>query len=222
MNAQQKMDQVLENQNLDQAFELMAHKDFIAAEEELNEGLAEAKFQEDSHLEAVFYSAFGVLAKLKKDYQKAWEYYEAAEKILPEDPSLKLIVARLGLDIFGQTDSVIRRCKKVLEIAAEDFEYGHQAYTIMGIAYLKKGERHEAIQCLIQALGSEGDLMELSSANLIDLKLVEELIKKRVGLDECHHYLAQALHFAKDRQETKHIELYSRLLDAFSNEEVTE
>ncbi|MCP5468045.1 MAG: hypothetical protein H7A32_02110 [Deltaproteobacteria bacterium] len=220
MNAQQKMDQVLENQNLDQAFELMAHKDFLAAEEELNEGLADAKFQEDANLEAVFYSAFGVLSKLKKDYQKAWEYYEAAEKILPNDPSLKLIVARLGLDIFGQTDSVIRRCKKVLEIASQDSEYCHQALTIMGIAYLNKGERHQAIRCLHQVM--EAGFEDLSSANYIDLKLVEELIKKRVGLEDCRQYLELALVFAKNRQEEKHIELYSRLLDAFSPEEVTE
>jgi len=198
------------------AFDLMALKDFQGAENELNAGLTEAEAQEDRVLTALFYSTLGVLYKVKKEFAKAWKFYEKAEKLMPEDPALKLISARLLIDVFGQFDTAIRRCQKVLEISRSDPPFIHQAQTTMGQAYLKKGERAKAVQSLVDAM--EDDFGGLVSAANIDLKLLEGLLLKKSGLNECRTYLDKALVFANQKKEEKFVELFRRLIDAFPAE----
>ncbi len=204
------------SERLYRAFDLMAAKDYAAAEGELNAGLAEAEAQEDRVLTALFYSTLGVLFKMKKEFAKAWKFYEKAEKLLPEDPALKLISARLLIDVFGQFDTAIRRCQKVLEISRSDPPFLHQAQTTMGMAYLKKGERAKALQCLSDAM--EDDFGGLVSAANIDLKLLEAMLRKKTGLPECRTYLEKARAFAEQKKEEKHVELYQRLIEAFPSE----
>lgn len=206
------------SERLYKAFDLMSAKDFGGAEQELNAGLAEAEAQEDRVLTALFYSTLGVLFKIKKEFAKAWKFYERAEKLLPEDPALKLISARLLIDVFGQFDTAIRRCQKVLEISRSDPPFLHQARVTMGTAYLKKGERAKAIQCLVDAM--EDDFGGLVSAANIDLKLLEALLRKKNGLTECKTYLEKALGFAQGKKEDKYVELLRRLLEAFPTEEL--
>lgn len=205
------------SERLYKAFELMAAKNLESAEQELNEGLDEALGKEDNVLSALFYSTLGVLYKIKKDFQKAWKFYEKAEKLLPEDPALKLISARLLIDVFGQYDTAIRRCKKVLEIARSDPPFLHQAHATMGLAQLKTGQRQAAIEHLVSAM--ENDFEGLMSASNIDMKLVEALLRKKLAIPECFAYLQKALEFAKATEEAKFIDLYSRLLEAFPHDD---
>jgi tetratricopeptide (TPR) repeat protein len=210
------MDEKIHSERLYKAFDLMSVKDFGGAEQELNAGLAEAEAQEDRILSALFYSTLGVLFKMKKEFAKAWKFYERAEKLLPEDPALKLISARLLIDVFGQFDTAIRRCQRVLEISRSDPPFLHQAQVTMGMAYLKKGERTKAVQCLVDAM--EDDFGGLISAGNIDLKLLEALIRKKNGLPECKTYLEKALVFATNKKEEKYVDLLKRLIEAFPAE----
>lgn len=210
----------VKSERLYKAFDLMAAKDLDAAETELHAGLSDAEAQEDKVLAALFYSSLGVLYKIKKEFPKAWKFYEKAEKLLPEDPALKLISARLLIDVFGQFDTAIRRCQKVLEISRSDPPFLHQANVTMGLALLKKGERTKAVQCLAEAM--QDDFEGLLSASNIDLKLVEALLRKRSGLAECRAYLEKALSFAESKQEERHVELFRRLIEAFPTEEATD
>jgi len=211
----------VKSERLYRAFDLMAAKDFSAAETELNAGLSEAEAQSDNVLSALFYSTLGVLFKIKKEFPKAWKFYEKAEKLLPEDPALKLISARLLIDVFGQFDTAIRRCQKVVEISKSDPPFLHQAYVTMGLAYLKKGERVKAVQALVDAM--EDDFAGLASAGNIDLKLLEALLRKKTGLEECKSYLVKAELFARSKNEEKYVELMRRLIDSFpADEEVVQ
>jgi tetratricopeptide (TPR) repeat protein len=213
LGAQEKV----ENERLYKAFDFMAAKNLEAAETELNAGLDEALSRKDNVLSALFYSSLGVLFKIRKDFQKAWKYYEKAEKLLPEDPALKLISARLLIDVFGQYDTAIRRCKKVLEISRSDPPFLHQANATMGLAYLKSGQRQQAIEALVA--GMDSDFEGLMSASNIDMKLPEALLRKKAGVAECFIYLQKALQFAKQTGEDKFVDLYSRLLESFPHEE---
>lgn len=205
------------SERLYRAFDLMAAKDLDSAEHELNSGLEEALGKQDNVLSALFYSTLGVLYKIRKDFQKAWKYYEQAEKLLPEDPALKLISARLLIDVFGQYDTAIRRCKKVLEIARSDPPFLHQAHATMGLAQLKTGQRQLAVDNLIASM--EGDFEGLMSASNIDMKLVEALLRKKVAIPECFAYLQKALEFAKQTEESKFVDLFSRLIESFPHDD---
>jgi len=206
----------VKSERLYKAFDLMAAKDLEAAEQELNAGLGEAQIKEDHVLAALFYSTLGVLYKIKKEFQKAWKFYEKAEKLLPDDPALKLISARLLIDVFGQYDTAIRRCERVLEISRSDPPFRHQAHVTMGLAFLKKGERSRAVQCLVSSM--EDDFAGLISAANIDLKLIEALLRKKAGLDECRTYLQKARDFSASKNEEKYVELMNRLIEAFPAE----
>lgn len=209
-------DDTVKNERLYRAFDLMAEKDLDGAESELNAGLGEAEAGQDKVLTALFYSSLGVLYKIRKDFQKAWKFYEKAESLLPEDPALKLISARLLIDVFGQYDTAIRRCKRVLEISRSDPPFRHQANATMGLAHIKAGQRTQAVQCLVDAM--EDDFEGLVSAGNVDLKLMEALLRKKTGVAECRNYLQKALEFAKGCGEENFQELFSRLLEAFPTE----
>ena len=214
------LDQKVENERLYKAFDFMAAKNLDAAESELNVGLDEAKGQNDKVLSALFYSTLGVLYKIKKDFQKAWKFYEQAEKLLPEDPALKLISARLLIDVFGQYDAATRRCQKVLEISKNDPPFYHQALTTLGLGYLKGGKTGQAIDCLIEAMNQ--DFEGLVSASNIDLRLVEALLRKKMAIPECFAYLHKALEFAQAAGEEKYVLLFNKLLESFPHEDMEE
>lgn len=207
----------VESERLYKAFDFMAAKDLAAAETELNAGLGEAENNDDKVLTALFYSSLGVLYKIRKDFQKAWKFYEKAEKILPDDPALKLISARLLIDVFGQYDTAIRRCRRVLEISRSDPPFRHQAFATMGLAMLKDGQRTQAVDSLVEAM--EGDFEGLLSASNIDMKLVEALLRKKTGIPESFVYLQKSLEFAKETGEERFVELFSRLIESFPHED---
>lgn len=212
------LDQKVENERLYKAFDFMAAKNLDAAESELNAGLGEAKGQKDPVLSALFYSTLGVLYKIRKDFQKAWKFYEQAEKLLPHDPALKLISARLLIDVFGQYEAATRRCQKVLELSKNDPPFYHQALVTQGMAFLKGGKVNEAVDCLVEAM--DKDFEGLVTAANIDLRLVEALLKKKTAVPESFAYLAKALEFAQSTGEDKFVLLFQKLIESFPHEEL--
>lgn len=207
------LEQPIQSSRLKKAIELMAAHDFDSAEKELRSGISESGSAQDKVLEALFHSTLGILFKLKKDYKEAWRCYERAEKLLPHDPALKLVSARLLVEVFGQCDLAIQKAKKVLKIARNDWTFCHQAQATLGLAYLKKGDRRKAVTALERAM--EGDFEGMISAGNIDFKLLEGLIRKNAGLPQCRSYIEKAIAFAQKTGEQRELNIFQQLITLF-------
>ncbi|MBI4126896.1 MAG: hypothetical protein HY465_05320, partial [Deltaproteobacteria bacterium] len=120
------------------AFELMKAKQYAETEKLLVNNLART---EDETAIALYHSTLGVLFKLQGEYRTAWKHYERAEKLLPKDPALKIISARLLIDQFNEYDQAIKKAKKVLSLIPDNPVFAHQAHITMGLAYVKKGQK---------------------------------------------------------------------------------
>lgn len=206
-------DQPVENEKLKSAFEQLARGELEAAEATLTSGLAEAELAGDATSQALFFSALGVLHRRRQDFAKAWKFYEKAEKLLPHDPSLKLIVARLLTEIFGHYPAAIRKCRQALEIARADPALRHQARIILGLAFFKQSEKQAALESLRET--TTEDLPELPSAEFVDLSLVEQLLRKRVGVQECREFWEASWRLAEARGETAIAEVFKKGLESF-------
>ncbi len=207
------LDQKMKSQKLYQAFDLMNQKKLDEAHAILAEGLKEAEVVHDEMMQGLFNSAFGILYKIKKDFRKAWKYYEKAEKLIPADPTLKIISGNLLCDYFGQYDIVIRKMNEVIQMVGGDINFTHQAYSLMGRASLKKGKKDQAIQCLKDSMGDNFKGM-VSAVNL-NFKLVEVLIKKKIEPELCREFLNKAREFAGKNKDKAHEKLLKKMLELF-------
>ncbi|MFA4971108.1 MAG: hypothetical protein WC683_00750 [bacterium] len=195
------------------AFELIAAKQYSDAEKLLAASMGRT---DDDAAIALYHSVMGVLFKVQGEYKTAWKHYERAEKLLPRDPALKIISARLLIEQFAEYDQAIRKSKKVLDLIPENPVFAHQAYTTMGLAHLKKGDRKKAISFLVQSMGDK--FKGFVSAKNVDLALVEMLIRRNAGLEECRGFLAEALSFAQACGEDLYVKTFAKMLDAFDRE----
>ena len=198
---------------LQKIVELIHLKKFKEAEEKLEKGVAESKKNKDPVLEACIYSIWGMLCRLKQENKTAWRYYEKAEKLLPENPSLKLISARLLSEVFNQYETAIKKCEKVLKLANKSRPLCHQAQSLLGWIYLKKGNSKKALKFLEEAM--EDNFSRMISAQNIDFKLIEALLRKKIGFKECRNYLEKALQFAEKMKEPKEVEKIRQVLVHF-------
>lgn len=196
-----------------QAFRRMKEKDYPAAEALLREGLRQAEEEKNSLQTALFYSSLGVLAKVKGDSREAWRCYERAEKFLPDDPSLKIIVARLLIDEFAQYDTAIRKLKEVLRVAKGSTSFEHHAHATLAVAYLRKGDKKKAVQMLELAMAD--DFNRLLSAHNVNLEVIEAFLSRNLEVDRCKLYVKKALALAKTRQEEKPAQFLTKLLESF-------
>ncbi|HPW45456.1 MAG TPA: hypothetical protein PKU96_03695 [bacterium] len=192
------------------AFQLIAAKQYGEAEKLLANNMARS---EDDAAIALYHSVMGVLFKIQGEFKTAWRHYGRAEKLLPKDPALKIISARLLIDQFSEYNQAIKKAKKVLELAPANPVFAHQAYTTMGLAYCKKGDRKKAIEMLEKSWGE--DFSNFISAQNIDFELLEALIGRGLGLESCREFLVKANSFAEATGEEKYIELTSKMLQAF-------
>ncbi len=192
------------------AFQLIAAKQYGEAEKLLANNMARS---EDDAAIALYHSVMGVLFKIQGEFKTAWRHYDRAEKLLPKDPALKIISARLLIDQFSEYGQAIKKAKKVLELAPANPVFAHQAYTTMGLAYCKKGDRKKAIEMLEKSWGE--DFSNFISAQNIDFELLEAMIGKGLGLESCREFLVKAKSFAEASGEEKYIELTSKMLQAF-------
>jgi tetratricopeptide (TPR) repeat protein len=203
----------LKDADLYLAFRLMKRKDFDGAEARIMVGLKLARQAGQKNLEGVYFSAFGVLYKLKKDYKKSYKYYQLAEKLLPDDHSLKVITAVLLIEEFAQYDTAIRKLAKVIEASANDPAMMHHAKAVQGLAYFLMGKKDQASLCLDFLLTQ--DFQMLRSAANVDFKMVEVFIKKGFQLEKCKTYLERALQLAKKKNEKVYLAVIETLLEFF-------
>lgn len=191
------------------AFELIATKQPEEAEKLVLHHLSKT---EDGTAIALYHSVLGVMCKKRGDYKEAWKHYSRAEKLLPNDPSLKLISARLLLEPFAEFRQAIKKAEKVLQLIPHNPVFVHQAHVTMGLAYLKKGDRKKAIQELQHAIVN--DFHGFITAQNIDFHLMEALWKKNWGREECKVFVDKALLFAQSTGEAKYIQLYTNIQQA--------
>ena len=195
------------------AFELIAAKQYSDAEKLLASNMSRS---DDDAAIALYHSVTGVLFKVQGEYKTAWQHYQRAEKLLPKDPALKIISARLLIEQFAEYDRAIRKAKKVLDLIPGNVVFAHQAYTTMGLAYIKKGDRKRAVAMLGK---SESDgFRGFVSAKNVDLALVEMLIRRGTGLAECRGFLVKAKGFADETGEESYSKLFERMIEAFDRE----
>ena len=91
------------------AFELIAAKQYEDAEKLL--ALNMSRTDDDAAI-ALYHSVMGVLFKVQGEFKTAWKHYERAEKLLPDDPAMKIISARLLIEQFAEYDQAIKKAKK--------------------------------------------------------------------------------------------------------------
>ncbi|MBN1283433.1 MAG: hypothetical protein JXA24_06660 [Proteobacteria bacterium] len=195
------------------AFELIAAKQYADAEKLLAGTMSRT---DDDAAVALYHSVMGVLFKVQGEFKTAWKHYERAEKLLPRDPALKIISARLLIEQFAEYDQAVRKAKKVLDLIPGNPVFAHQAYTTMGLAYLKKGDRRKAADMLGRSMGD--GFKGFVSAKNIDLALVEGLMRRGAALEVCRRFLSEANEFAVASGEEEFVSLFSRLMEAFDRE----
>jgi tetratricopeptide (TPR) repeat protein len=192
------------------AFELLRFKQFDDAEKLLSNCLAKVM---DDVARALFHSTLGVLYKMKGEFKTAWRHYERAEKLLPDDPALKIISARLLLDEFAEYEQAIKKAKKVLEIMPHNPVFKHQALITMGLAYVKKGNKKKAVEMLERSMSSNFE--NFIATRNIDFNLCEEILKKGWAEIEVRKFLELAGKFAQDHKEADWVETIQKMLNAF-------
>ncbi len=195
------------------AFELIGAKQYDDAEKLIASNMART---DDDAAIALYHSVMGVLSKVQGEYKTAWKHYQRAEKLLPQDPALKIISARLLIDQFAEYGQAIRKAKKVLEIIPDNPVFAHQAYSTMGLAHVRKGEKRKAVEMLNKSFGD--DFHGFVSAKNIDFELVEALLKRGWGVDESRNYLTRARRFAQATAEAPFVQLFDRMLAAFDDD----
>lgn len=195
------------------AFELMGAKQYADAEKFLASNMARS--DEDTAI-ALYHSTMGVLFKIQGEYKTAWKHYQRAEKLLPNDPALKIISARLLIDQFAEYNQAIKKAKKVLELIPKNPVFAHQAHTTMGLAHVRKSEKKRAV---LELKASWGDNFSgFVSAKNIDYELLEALMRKGWGMEECRMFLVKAVAFAEFTREEQFVNLLNRMLAAFEDE----
>lgn len=195
------------------AFELMQGRQYDDAEKLLNKNMSRV---DDSVAVGLFHSALGVLYKLKGEPKTAYKHYQRAERLIPDDPALKIITARLLIEQFAEYDQAARKVKKIFSSISENPVFAHQAYTTLGLAYLGKGRKKQAAQMLVKSM--EGDFACFVSAKNIDFHLVEMLLRQRLAVGECKIFLEKALKFAKGQREDIWVTLIERMVQSFPEE----
>ena len=190
-----------------EAFRLLKAKDLAGAEAALQRGLAHCTSPAE---EALVISSQGVLAKSKGDFREAWKCYEKAEKLLPDDPALKIILAKLLIERFAQYDTAIKKLKSVLKLAKGSPSFEHQAHAAMAVAYLRKGEKKKSIEMMERAIGENFD--KIRSAKNINLEVVEAFLARNFEVERCRTYLTKALTLAQLRREDKSVAFLTKLL----------
>lgn len=192
------------------AFELMRARQYDDAEKLLSNCLAKV---DDDVSKALFHSSLGVLYKMKGEFKTAWRHYERAEKLMPEDPALKIISARLLIEQFAEYDQAIKKAKKVLQVIPDNPVFRHQAYITMGHAYLRKGSRDKAIESLKKSM--EGGFRGFITTKNIDFTLCEGVLKKGWAEADVRGFLEAAYKFAETCKEQTWVDTIKKMLDGF-------
>lgn len=203
-------DSPIDDRDLYLCFQLMKANKLSEAEQKIQKGLDLASQKGNASLEGLYLSAMGVLHKIKKDYKKSYQFYQKAEKLLPEDPSLKMITATLLIEEFAQYDTALRKLEKILKDHSQDPALWHHAMALKGMALLLMGKKEDSLQVLQKIIAS--DFSALRSTANVNFKLPELLVKKQYALQECLLYLRKAKDLALEKRELAYQKIVEALI----------
>jgi tetratricopeptide (TPR) repeat protein len=204
------LDDPITDVDLYQAFRLMKKKDFVSALAILNKGLKKEAVQADPILQGLFLSALGVLYKLQNDFKAAYKFYQQAEKLMPDEGSLKIITALLLIEEFAQYDTALKKLDKVMLSDGGDPAMVHHVRAARGMALYLMGKKAEARALLDEQLAD--DFTKLRSGANLDFKLIELFLRKNFEIVLCRLYLEKALAFVTSTKESSFIALIRHLL----------
>lgn len=194
-----------------EALRLCKNRQYEEAVRVLQEGIETNPENEEER--AVLYSTLGMILKKLGKTDEAWEAYQNAENCLPDDPFLKIIVARFLINERRQFDQSIRKAKQVLKIAKEVPSIRHQAYTLLGLAYLRKGQAKKAGEMLDHAM--EDKFEGMATAENIDFNLVEAMLREKLEIEKCQRFMQAAYNLARSKKEYAAMTTYRKILDSF-------
>ncbi len=196
------------------AFELMRDRQLVEAEKLLAHSLGKTR---EPVATALLHSAFGVLEKVKGNFKESLRHYQRAEKLLPEDPAIKLITARLLIDVFAECRAAIRRCHQVIKLVPNHVVMVHHARTLEGLANLKLGRKKATLKCLETSIIDH--FSNFVTVRNIDFHLVEACIAKGWGVDICRTFLNDALALANKVEEVVWSQTIGKIVTALEKEQ---
>lgn len=199
-----------------EALRLTRERKFDEAVDLLEKGLEDGTTSDEE--QAVLYSMLGMILKKQGDMEKAWKAYQQAERSIPDDPVLKIIVGRFLADDLDRLDDAIKKGKEILKTAKDIPSFTHQAYCLMGLAYLKKGDKRKAGDMLDKAMRDH--FKGIASADNVDFKLVEALLARSLEVEKCRQYIEDAHALAQERKEYRAMTVFKRLLDSLETTSV--
>lgn len=208
--AKSPRDPIVDDKNLYLCFRLIKENKFSDAEKKIQEGIKVAAGRQDKQSEALYLSAMGVLYKVQKDYKKSYKFYQQAEKLLPEDPALKIIMATLLIEEFAQYDSALRKLDNIVDEKGQDPAIWHHAKALSGLANFLMGKKEQAKKILAEINAT--DFFVLRSATNLNFKLVELLVAKSFAREECLTFLRKAKDLAVQARELPYQEAIQNLL----------
>jgi uncharacterized membrane-anchored protein YhcB (DUF1043 family) len=207
------MSEEINDKDLYEVFRLFKEKKFSEAESLIKSGISRSHSEGNKEVEGLFESTYGMLFKLKQDYKKAYKHYQKAERLIPDDPALKIINAELLIEQFKQYDTAARKLEKTKKSHADNAVVLHRVLALQGMALYLQRKKNEARSCLESMVAQ--DFTELQFAANLDFKLVEVFAREGSENDLCKAYLKKALELAKAKQELGFINAIHHLLAGF-------
>jgi len=168
---------------------------------------------EDNEQSALLYSTLGMILKKQGKMDEAWEAYLKAESQLPDDPFIQIILSRFLLFERRAYDDTISKAKQILKIAKDVPSIRHQAYNLLGLSYLRKGQERKAVEMLKKAM-SDG-FAGMATSDNIDFNLVEALVRENHAMEACQQFLQHAYDLARTKREYPNMTRYQKILDSF-------
>lgn len=168
---------------------------------ELEKIIQESQKAKEQSLEVAATLLLAWLHRLAHHYKKAWKVYEKLEKLLPNEPSIKLLVSQFLIDLFKQYDLAQKKIQKILQMTS-DPALRHQSFALLGQIHFKKGNYKKALESF--ELAKEA-IAYLNSASSIDYTLYLLLLDKGLEKGEDCNYLKAAFSCAQQHQEEKEI-----------------
>lgn len=192
-------DSVVNDKNLYLCFQHIKNKKYDEAKVLIQSGLDQSAKTKDAQAQALYLSAMGVLFKVQGDYKQSYKFYQKAEKLLPDDPALKIISATLLIEEFGQHDTALKKLEKIIASTETDAAILHHAQVLVGLALAQMGKM-DAAQKKLRDINAQ-DFLVLRSATNLNFKLVEFLVKKKQAKDACITFLNKARELAIQKRE---------------------
>lgn len=196
---------------------LVRQKKFGEAEELLTKTAQDEVITAEER--AILYSTLGLIYKMQGKLAEADQTYSKAEAALPDDPLIKMIIARFLINDQGDYDRAMKKARHILKVGRGIPTLEHQGHALLGLSYLKKGLKRKASEMLTKAM--KDDFGGLSSSENIDFQMVEAFVSRNLEINTCRRYIQAAINHARERREYRLMSLFQKLYDSLEVTEVT-